>query len=128
MDFFQAQDFFKQMYPGKKISYEFDEKCHRKLEVILTNGNPNSVHHVESHQVKVMVEGMDPVYVPIQPHRENFVWSKVKNILNSKKDVHFEQSQLSELKKCPIEKRQDMIQELIQITGLSKDQIEAKLK
>lgn len=86
MDFFQCQDTFRQMYPGKNISYEFDENCHRIYEIVLTDNIPNPFHHCESHKVKVMVEGMNPIYVPIQPHREVFTWEYMKNLINKKSD------------------------------------------
>lgn len=84
MDFFSAQDFFQKLYPGKDIKYEFDEKCHRKHELIYTDGIPNPVHHVENDKVKVTVEGSDPIYVPIAPHRECYEWEAIKKIINSK--------------------------------------------
>lgn len=86
MNFFQAQDFFSQMYPGKKIIYEFDEKCHRFHELVYTDGIPNPVHHVENHKVKVTVEGMTPIYVPIMPHRECYTWAAIKEIIMKKPD------------------------------------------
>ena len=70
MDFFQLQDFMKQMHQGKEIKYYFDQKCHRFYEMVLTDGKFNPVHHVESNKVRVDVEGMDSIYVPIMPHRE----------------------------------------------------------
>lgn len=88
MDFFSAQDFFKQMYPGKKIDYEFDEKCHQKHELIYTEGKPNAHHHVENDRVKVTVEGLPSVYVKILPHREVFTWEEIKRIINSKTEIH----------------------------------------
>lgn len=88
MDFFQAQDFFKQMYPEKKISFEFDEKCQRVHELIYTDGKPNPFHHVENNKVKVTVEGQAPVYVAIMPHREVFTWEYMKQMINSKTEIH----------------------------------------
>lgn len=84
MDFYEAQDFFNQMYPGKKIAYEFDDKCQRKCEIVFTDGKPNDIHHVENNKVKVTVEGQNPVYVPIQPHRESKSWDEMKTLVNSK--------------------------------------------
>jgi len=69
MNLYQAQEFFKQLYPGKEIKYDFDDKCHRFYEIIITDGQPNPVHHCECNKVKVIVDGMDPIYVPIAPHR-----------------------------------------------------------
>ncbi len=84
MNFFEAQDMFKKMYPGKEIKFEFDEKCHRFHELIYTDGVPNPVHHIESNKVKVSVEGMQPIYSPIQPHRECVTWEHMKKLINSK--------------------------------------------
>ena len=84
MDFFQVQDVFKQMHPGKNISFEFDEKCHRVHELVYTDGVPNPVHHIENNKVKVTVEGNDPIYVSILPHRECATWDHMKSLINKK--------------------------------------------
>jgi len=89
MDFFQVQDFFKQMHPEKKISYEFDDKCHRFHELVYTDGIPNPIHHVENHKVKVTVEEMAPIYVPIAPHRECYTWEEIKKVINRMLDPDF---------------------------------------
>ncbi len=69
MDLYQAQDFFKQMYPNKEIKFDFDDICHKFYELSMTDGVPNLVHHCECNKVKVIVEGIEPIYVPIQSHR-----------------------------------------------------------
>lgn len=84
MNYFEAKEMFKKMYPEKKIDFEFDEKCHRVHELIYTDGKPNPVHHIENDKVKVSVEGMDAIYVPIQPHRECATWEHMKSLINSK--------------------------------------------
>ena len=86
MDFFQAQDFFKQMHPGKNISYDFDVNCIRQLEIIHTEGSPNPIHHLQYEKLKVTVAGMPPVYVPIAPHRACIEWKEVKKHINSLPD------------------------------------------
>jgi len=70
MDFFQAQDFFKQAYPDKKVTFTFDEKCHRFYELTITDGKANPVHHIENNKVRVDIEGLPSIYAPIMPHRE----------------------------------------------------------
>jgi hypothetical protein len=84
MDFFELKDFMASMHPGKKIDYEFDEKCHRKHELIYTNGVPNPYHHVENHHVKMTIEGQAPIYAPIMPHREVYAWDDMKKMINGK--------------------------------------------
>ena len=84
MNYFEVQDFFKKLYPGKKIDFEFDDKCHRFHELVYVDGIPNEMHHVENHKVKVTVEGMDPIYVPIKPHRETWTWEAIKKLIMSK--------------------------------------------
>ena len=88
MNYYQVQDMFKSMYPGKTITYEFDEKCHRIHELIYTDGKPNPHHHIENQKVRVNVEGMDPIYVPIIPHRETCTWEHIKKIINSKTEIY----------------------------------------
>lgn len=84
MDFLEAQDVFNKMYPLKKITFDFDEKCHRNYELVFTDGIPNPIHHIANNKVKVTVEGMDPIYVPILPHREVATWDHMTNLINKK--------------------------------------------
>lgn len=84
MNLYEAKDFFKQMYPNKQISFDFDEKCYRFLEIVMTDGKPNPTHHCECQKVKVMIEGMDPIYVPIQPHRLCFEHDYMCDVLKDK--------------------------------------------
>jgi len=72
MNFFQAQTFFKRMYPNKEIQFEFDEKCLGRVELEYTDGELNPIHHVENNKLKVTVFDMDAIYVDIAPHRQNF--------------------------------------------------------
>lgn len=122
MDYFQAQDLFKKMYPDKKIDFEFDENCHRFNELVMTNGNPNLYHHIENNQVKVTVEGQDPIYVPIMPHRETCTWAHIQNIITNKDDVHIHDKDL-EIAADSEEK----IVELAKMSGLLKDHIKKKI-
>ena len=82
MNFFEAQDFFKKMYPEILVSFEFDEKCMRTMEIIHTDGQVNPVHHIEYNKVKVTPLGSDSIYVPIAPHRMNVEWEQAKAHLN----------------------------------------------
>jgi hypothetical protein len=84
MNLFEAQNMFEKMHPGKKIDYQFDEKCHRVHELYYTDGKPNPIHHVESDKVKITVEGMEPIYISIAPHRECYTWEMIKGLINSK--------------------------------------------
>lgn len=88
MDLYQAQDFMKKMHPGKKIDYEFDDKCHRIIEIVFTDGVPHEIHHVENHKVKVTVEGQEPMYMPIMPHRITTNWNAVKSYVNTKNETY----------------------------------------
>lgn len=128
MNLYEAQDFFKKTYPGKKISFEFDEKCHRVHELIYTDGNPNVVHHVENRQVKVTVEGMDPMYVPIDPHRETYSWADIKRIINSKNDIHINESDIEKLKKLSPAERDNAILEISKLTGVDSEKIRGKIR
>lgn len=84
MNLYEAQEIFKQMHPGKEVTFEFDEKCHRTHELIYTDGVPNAVHHIENNKVKVTVEGSEAIYVPIMPHRECATWEYMQKMIMSK--------------------------------------------
>lgn len=82
MNFFQAQDFIKKMHPGKNIKFSFDNKCHRFYEIVMNDGKSNPIHHVENNKVRVEVEGLEPIYVDIQPHRECRTSDEMKNLIS----------------------------------------------
>ena len=131
MDFFQAQEFFAKMYPGKTIGYEFDDTCHRTIELVHTDGLPNLIHHVECNKVKVNVEGMEPIYCPIQAHRFNTTWMAAKAYINAKSDVYFNPEDIENLKKLQSEDKSgydSKIKELCEYTGLSVEQIESEMQ
>lgn len=128
MDLFQAQDFFQSQNPGKKISFEFDENCHRFCEFVMTQGSPNITHHVECNRVKVTIEGNpQSIYVPIAPHRLNVLWSDLKNLIMSKQDVYFNDNDLENLSSLSKEDYQNKMDEFIKASGLSQDSIEKKI-
>lgn len=86
MNFFDTKNVFQGMYPDKIISFDFDEKCQRKLEIILSDGTTNRVHYIEHDKVRVSIEGMQPIYVPIYAHRITIHWKDMKNLISSKPD------------------------------------------
>lgn len=83
MNIYEAQDFFKNMYPEKKITFDFDLKCIRQIEIIQTDGFPNLLHNIEYQKLKVSIEGMEDLYVPILPHRMGIQWDVLKKHVNS---------------------------------------------
>lgn len=83
MNYFQAEELAKQMNPGKIVNLSFDQKCRRVCEIIITDGLANNIHHIENNKVRVDVEGMDPIYLPIQPHRENCTHEEMMKIISS---------------------------------------------
>jgi hypothetical protein len=99
MDFFELQEFFKSMYPGKLVTYEFDQNCYYSIEVIMTEGLPNVMHHLECRRVKVKVDGVEDKYVPLsKPHRMGCPWSDLKSIISKKTEVWISHEDLKELK------------------------------
>jgi hypothetical protein len=113
MNFYEAQDFFKKMYPDKKIDFSFDDNCLRQIEIVHTNGKPHTTHHLEYQNVKVDVEGQPSVYVPIAPHRMCCHWADLKKILLTQNDVYLNPDEISH--KDP--------EELSKMTGLSVEEI-----
>lgn len=88
MNLFETEEFFKNMYPGKKITMEFDDKCHREINFIFTDGAAHGVNHIAFNKVKVTVEGMPSQYVPIQNHRACTSWNELKRYITSRADFH----------------------------------------
>lgn len=69
MNFFEAQEFFKKIYPDRLLTFEFDGKCIHQIEAIHADGEMREVNHIEYRYVKVTPQGLQSIYVPIQPHR-----------------------------------------------------------
>ena len=128
MDFFQAQDFMKEMYPGKELSYEFDDKCHRTVELIFTDGAPHLVHHVECNKVKVNIPGEASRYVPIAPHRIGTSWDAAKRYMNAKQDVFIHDDQKAAYREAKDQAEKDaIVKQISDQSGLPSDQIKQKL-
>lgn len=86
MDIYQAENFFKDLYPGKEIKLSFPPECHRKYEIIMTDGKPNPEHHLECHHVMIEIVGEKTVRVPIAPHRLTLVHEWFQNTLKEVMD------------------------------------------
>jgi hypothetical protein len=84
MNFFEAQDFFKKLYPNDVIKFQFDEKCHKIHELIYTDGIPNEQHHIQCDKLRVTIGNQPPVYIPIAPHRMNCDWNTMKQMISEK--------------------------------------------
>lgn len=87
MNLYEAQEFFKKLYPEKKVEFLMDDKCIRQIEIVHTDGLPNINHHVQYEKVKVMIEGLPEQYVSIAPHRMNMSWNSLKQYVNNKTEV-----------------------------------------
>lgn len=130
MNYYEAQDFFKNIYSGKKISFDFDAKCYGSLEIVHTDGSPNILHHIESNKLLVSVEGLDPFYVPIVPHRTLITWQAVKEFINSHDDVAIPPvnlKTLASLKNNSDPKYQACLNEHALMSGLTPEQIDSKI-
>ncbi len=111
MNFFEAQDFFKKLYPEKKIDFSFDDNCLHQVEIIYTNGKPHTTHHLEYHKVKMCIEGQDSVYLPISPHRMCCYWGDFKKLIQNQNNVylnpdeiaHKDSEELSRMTGLPVE-------------------------
>jgi len=129
MDFYSAQQFFANLFPGKKISYHFDKLCLRQLECVFTDGMPNVYHHVEFNKVKVDVEGMASQYIPIDSHRANISWASFKDVISEVTNVNVTENFLSAFASdsTPDEKVAARA-ELQALTGLSDKIINEKIQ
>lgn len=128
MDLFQAQDFMKEMYPSKDISFEFDDNCHRIVEMVFTNGSPHLMHHVECNKVKVNIPGEPSRYVPISPHRITTTLNALVQYLSSKKSVFIHETQKKSFQDAQDDNEKEaIIKKLVDQSGLSSDEIRKQL-
>ncbi len=129
MNLYEAQEFYNKMFPGKKIDYEFDDKCIRQIECIYTDSNLHMLNHIEYQQVKANVDGIDPVYIPIKPHRILISAAQLKDKI-SNDNIFIHPEILIQLKKMMEDKDSNLknkLEEISLYSGLSEDQIISKL-
>ena len=82
MNYYQAIEFFNKLYAGKIVKYEFDDSCYNTIELSSIDGKANPTQNVECQQLKVNVDGQDPLYVPIETHIYNIPWKEVVEFVN----------------------------------------------
>lgn len=134
MDLIELKEMMKKSFKDKEIIYDFDYKCSRLINVCLTNGVPNLLHQIEFNQVKMTVEGFESQYINIQPHRCTLSWVDVQKFIDQKineNDVFFPDEnikQINNLKMIDPENFEKSINDLIVMSGLSKEKIESKLE
>jgi len=58
------------MNPGKTVTVDLDDNSICAFELMADGGNPNLFGHVCFDRAKVSIEGMDPVYLEIEHHRQ----------------------------------------------------------
>lgn len=133
MNFAQAQETFNTMFPDKNKEYGFDEKCVHKMDAMFTDGNPHLAHYVEYNKVKVIIEGLPELYIPLMPfHRVMATWKFLKEKISTKEDVFINPEQMKLLVEAKLnpEKQnlyEDMIKEAVDCSGLPREKIEQKL-
>lgn len=81
MNYYEIQDLYKKMFPGREIKVEFDKKCIGHYEIYFTDGKINPIQHIEYIKAKIVIEELNEIYVPINPHRENISWQAMFNSL-----------------------------------------------
>lgn len=82
MNLYDAEVFIQSMYPGKEITFGFDDRCVKLYEVDLTNAVPDTSSFIQYGKVKAVIQDVvDPLYFPIDPHRIPIDWEDFKSIL-----------------------------------------------
>lgn len=79
MNIYEAKEFITKVNPEKKVSFGFDKKCIRSIEIIHTNGRAHDDNHIEYDQLMVTYKGEAPYYISISPHREVCSLDWIKN-------------------------------------------------
>lgn len=127
MDFFEAQEFFKKLYPDKLVILDFDDSCIRQIECIYTDGKLHPMNHVEYNRVKVTPQGMPSQYVPIQSHRAVVGVSTLKQKISTD-ELYFHPDTIASFNELKGTPQYDLkMDAYIHLTGLSKLDIESKL-
>ena len=126
MNLFEAQEFFQNMHPGKKIDWTFPKDTFRTIELVHTEGKPNIYHHVECNKVCMNVEGQAPIMVPIAPHRHTLTMKDIQTLI-SFDDFHFPENTRDEISKSDPQVVEDILKNVANATGKNIEQVRAKL-
>lgn len=127
MNLFEAQEFFNKMHKGKEIKYEFDNMCMRQIEIVHSDSLPHLVNHVEYHKLRVTVEGEEPLYLPIAPHRMGISFAEIKKYVGECIDCYIPPSAIEEYNKASDEEKSTLKNEIMNLSGLSEDLLTSKL-
>ncbi len=129
MNYYEAQDAFKKMYPDRLVSFEFDGKCIRRVECVYTDGDMHMMNHIEYRHVKVTPKGMESIYVAIDPHREIITASTVKQKIQQD-GVYIHPNELDSLKQLREENNpifDAKVSDLVLHSGLSAQEIQSRI-
>lgn len=129
MDFYEAKDFFKQMYPNKLVEYNFDNSCIRQVDCVFTKNQIHANCHIEYRQVRVTVGGQESFYVPIEPHRMIITCKELKKLIHDS-DVFIHPDEIANVKDMIARKDPDVphkLAELAEHTGLDEAAIMSRL-
>lgn len=130
MDFFSVKETFTNMFPDKLKTFTFDDKCIRKMEIILTDGLPNLQHHVEYDKIKVSIEGIPDQYVKIAPHRDMIYWKDHKSFIMSKNEIYIHPDHVKNLKDLKENKSENYdiaLSEFCMWSAMSKEDVEKNI-
>lgn len=129
MNLIEAHEFFKSMNPGKNVKLEFDQSCLYQIEIIHTDSLAHIMNHVEYRKVKVTVEGNNPVYVPIAPHREIMTLSDVKKYMAGMESAYIHPDDVRAYKEAKDEKeKKDIKSKILENSGMSEKVFNDKMK
>ncbi len=70
MNIYEAEKFMKSAFPGKAVTYEFDNNCLLRTTYYFREGKLNSDCMVFYNKALFHIEGEDDRYLDIQPHAE----------------------------------------------------------
>ena len=136
MDIYQAEEFLKKMYPGKEIKMEFDETCHREINFVFTEGAAHGINHIAFNRVKANVDGFEPFYMDIMPHRICSSWNDLKKYIISRNEFYVHDNDLHVL--ADLQSLEDdhkdkwqyeqKIKETLDLSELTREQLLDKVK
>lgn len=96
MDINELKTFMGEINPGKEITFDFDEKCYRKVDFTFTEGAANITHHAEFNKIRVTIDGKS-TYACIAPHRVNVPWVDVKKFIMDMDEIFVPEPALRKL-------------------------------
>lgn len=81
MDIFKVKELMQSVHADNIVDVCLDKDCVRKIEIMMTDGKINPLHHVEFQKCKIKLKDGSESFAEINGHRENMSLEDIKKMV-----------------------------------------------